>query len=65
MKNLNLKNIIKKNFFKDIKTEEVFSFENDIMEKYFDEMNFISYLSDTMFIDIGIPEDYEKIRNII
>lgn len=52
--------IIKKNFFKDVKTEEVFSFENDIMEKYFGEMNFISYLSDTMFIDIGIPEDYEK-----
>ena len=57
--------IIKKNFFKDVKTEEVFSFENDIMEKYFDEMNFISYLSDTIFIDIGIPEDYEKIQNII
>ena len=35
------------------------------MEKYFDEMNFISYLSDTIFIDIGIPEDYEKIQNII
>lgn len=57
--------ILKKDFFKNIKTSESFSFENDIMEKYFSEMNFISYLSDTMFIDIGIPEDYKKSIEII
>jgi D-glycero-alpha-D-manno-heptose 1-phosphate guanylyltransferase len=37
---------------------EVFSFEKDILEKYASK-DFIAYfLSDTYFIDIGIPEDY-------
>jgi D-glycero-alpha-D-manno-heptose 1-phosphate guanylyltransferase len=37
---------------------EIFSFEKDLLEKSVNK-DFISYfLSDTYFIDIGIPEDY-------
>jgi D-glycero-alpha-D-manno-heptose 1-phosphate guanylyltransferase len=40
----------------------VFSFEKDILGKYVSK-DFISYfLSDTYFIDIGIPEDYLKAK---
>jgi D-glycero-alpha-D-manno-heptose 1-phosphate guanylyltransferase len=38
----------------------IFSFEKDIMEKSVKEDIITYYLSDTYFIDIGIPEDYER-----
>ncbi len=37
-----------------------FSFEKDVMEKYCDSLNIIGVPSNGYFIDIGIPEDYEK-----
>jgi D-glycero-alpha-D-manno-heptose 1-phosphate guanylyltransferase len=39
---------------------KVFSFEKDILEKLVDVDHIGSYISDGYFIDIGIPEDYEK-----
>jgi D-glycero-alpha-D-manno-heptose 1-phosphate guanylyltransferase len=35
-----------------------FSFETDIMEKYVTSEKITYFISDTYFIDIGIPEDY-------
>jgi D-glycero-alpha-D-manno-heptose 1-phosphate guanylyltransferase len=37
-----------------------FSFETDFLEKYVTELAFYGFVSDTYFIDIGIPEDYAK-----
>lgn len=37
-----------------------FSFENDYLEKYFDKRKMYGQIQDEYFIDIGIPEDYEK-----
>jgi len=37
-----------------------FSFENDFLDKYVEVFHFGYYLSDDYFIDIGIPEDYER-----
>jgi len=37
-----------------------FSFETDFLEKYVVELAFYGFVSDTYFIDIGIPEDYAK-----
>ncbi len=37
-----------------------FSFEKDIMEKYLTKLKMYGFISDTYFIDIGIPDDYEK-----
>lgn len=37
-----------------------FSMEKDLFEKYLVELNIQTYLSNDYFIDIGIPDDYEK-----
>ena len=37
-----------------------FSFENDYLEKYFDKRKMYAVVQDEYFIDIGIPEDYER-----
>jgi D-glycero-alpha-D-manno-heptose 1-phosphate guanylyltransferase len=39
---------------------KVFSFEKDILEKSAGKENITYYISDGYFIDIGIPEDYER-----
>jgi len=37
-----------------------FSFEKDYLEQYYLELNFYGIEQDQYFIDIGIPEDFEK-----
>ncbi len=37
-----------------------FSFEKDYLEEFADEHKFYGHISDGYFIDIGIPEDYER-----
>ncbi len=39
---------------------EKFSFEKDYLEKFLGAKKFFGYKSDAYFIDIGIPEDYNK-----
>lgn len=39
-----------------------FSFEKDFMQKNTQRINMSPYISDNYFIDIGIPEDYEKAK---
>ena len=39
---------------------EVFSFEKDYLEKECQKGNILGFVSDTYFIDIGVPEDYNK-----
>ena len=38
----------------------VFSFEKDYLESYFDKRKMYGVVHDAYFIDIGIPEDYER-----
>jgi D-glycero-alpha-D-manno-heptose 1-phosphate guanylyltransferase len=40
--------------------QEKFSFETDYLEKYFPTDTMVGSIQDAYFIDIGIPEDYEK-----
>lgn len=40
-----------------------FSFEKDLMEKYYTRELFYAMPSDGYFIDIGIPEDYARAQN--
>lgn len=42
---------------------EKFSFEKDFMEAYYQDLRMMAYESDAYFIDIGIPEDYEKAQH--
>jgi D-glycero-alpha-D-manno-heptose 1-phosphate guanylyltransferase len=37
-----------------------FSFEKDYLEKYFSIQQMYGFLSDAYFIDIGIPEDFQR-----
>jgi D-glycero-alpha-D-manno-heptose 1-phosphate guanylyltransferase len=39
---------------------EKFSFETDYLEKYYDKRSMFGLIQDEYFIDIGIPEDYER-----
>jgi len=51
---LDVKNFRKENL------PEKFSFEKDYLEKYAGKRNFYAVIQDEYFIDIGIPEDYER-----
>lgn len=39
---------------------DVFSFEKDFLEQYYNQAYFSAFLSKAYFIDIGIPEDYAR-----
>lgn len=41
---------------------EKFSFEKEFLEKYYKYYRFYGIPFDTYFIDIGVPEDYEKAK---
>ena len=51
---LNIFNFLKEDF------PEKFSFEKDFLEKSYETKNIYGNVEDAYFIDIGIPEDYEK-----
>ena len=40
-----------------------FSFEKDYLEKEYSKQNILGIVSDAYFIDIGIPEDYQRAQN--
>ena len=40
--------------------QERFSFERDILEKSYANKNVCAFISEGYFIDIGVPEDYER-----
>jgi len=51
--------VVSKQIFEDMQQEK-FSFEKDILEASVQKMPFYAFKSEGYFIDIGIPEDYEK-----
>lgn len=52
--------LIKPKILQNFKLEEVFSFEKDFLEVYCTTNELLVFQTDGYFIDIGIPEDYEK-----
>jgi len=57
--------LINKNFFTSFDLPQKFSLERDFLKKYYLNYKFYGFISDAYFIDIGIPEDYEKAKNEI
>lgn len=53
----------RKALFEKITTEQKFSFEKDILEKHVADLYIQGKIFDNYFIDIGIPEDYEKAKH--
>ncbi len=49
-----------KHSFLNIPFDQTFSFEKDYLEKFINERDMAGYVHDGYFIDIGIPEDYER-----
>ncbi|MBS1755205.1 MAG: nucleotidyltransferase family protein [Ferruginibacter sp.] len=51
---------LNKNIFLKEKLPDKFSFENDYLQTYFNKGKMYAVIQDKYFIDIGIPEDYQK-----
>ena len=51
--------LMSKNIFNEFDLEEKFSFE-EFMQNNFKQLNISTKVFDNYFVDIGIPEDYEK-----
>jgi len=45
------------------KFDDKFSFEKDFLETYYTEGRMFGFIQDGYFIDIGIPEDYNRAQN--
>jgi len=52
-----------KKLFGKVEVGQKFSFEKDVLEKYTGELKFTGKVFDGYFIDIGIPEDYNKAQH--
>ena len=52
--------LINRKIFKKYPQPQKFSFEKDLMTKYYTQECFYAMPSDGYFIDIGIPEDYSR-----
>lgn len=57
--------ILNKNTFLQHHFPAVFSFEKDYLEKYIEKESMQGFVSDAFFIDIGIPEDYERAQQLL
>ena len=55
--------VIDKKFIEGLNLPAKFSFEKDILEKYFQAYRFLGKVEDAPFIDIGIPEDYARAQS--
>ncbi len=55
--------VITKQLFSSFSASEKFSFEQNIMEKGVNRFNMQAHVCKGYFIDIGIPEDYERAQN--
>lgn len=54
--------IVNKNIFNNSNLNSSFSFETDYLEKQIHNIKIGSFISEGYFIDIGIPEDYNKAK---
>jgi len=55
--------IMKKNIFNALQLPDKFSIEKDFLEKYYNRLIMRAFPSNAFFLDIGIPEDYEKAQH--
>jgi D-glycero-alpha-D-manno-heptose 1-phosphate guanylyltransferase len=54
--------LVSRSFMEKFDLPEKFSIEKDFFEKYYAEHNFFAKVCNNYFIDIGIPEDYERAK---
>jgi len=56
--------ILDKEAFDQLTLPDKFSFETDFLVPYLKKWQFRGFIAEGMFIDIGIPEDYEKAQKL-
>ena len=56
--------LLNKNFFNALSPEGNFSLEKDFLERFYKDYEFYGFPFDGLFVDIGIPEDYEKAKKL-
>jgi D-glycero-alpha-D-manno-heptose 1-phosphate guanylyltransferase len=54
---------IRKEYFLNLNLPEKFSLETDFLEKYYNKEFIYGFKCHSFFIDIGIPEDYERAQD--
>ena len=52
--------LLNRSIIKLLPSKEVFSFEKDFVEKIVNKISIGGFISDKYFIDVGIPEDYNR-----
>jgi D-glycero-alpha-D-manno-heptose 1-phosphate guanylyltransferase len=52
-------------YLKSLGLAAAFSFEKEVLEPGVAKGNLYGYISDTYFIDIGIPADYEAAKTVL
>lgn len=57
--------VLDKKVLNDFNRNEKFSIEYDFFSKHVKEMPFNPYFYNNVFVDIGIPKDYETIKSIL
>jgi D-glycero-alpha-D-manno-heptose 1-phosphate guanylyltransferase len=57
--------VVKRRLFDDFPMPERFSFEQDLVEPNIQRIRPRAFRSDAYFIDMGVPEDYERARREI
>jgi len=57
--------LLKRELFSKLSLPEKFSLETDFIEKYFKNFRFFGFPFEGYFIDIGVPEDYERAKKEI
>jgi D-glycero-alpha-D-manno-heptose 1-phosphate guanylyltransferase len=55
--------LINKDFIEKEDFPQIFSMEKDCFEKYYQKARIFAYISKGYFLDIGIPEDYQKAQD--
>jgi D-glycero-alpha-D-manno-heptose 1-phosphate guanylyltransferase len=55
--------IFNENVFKKTELPEKFSIEKDFFQRHATMLNFYGYISDGYFLDIGIPEDFNRAQH--
>ncbi len=54
--------LIKADIFQRVSLGEYFSFEKDLLENHLNDFDIYGHIENRFFIDIGIPEDYERAK---
>jgi len=54
--------LLNKSWLKNLLLPKTFSFEKEILEKLYKELDFYGLPFSNYFIDIGVPEDYERVQ---